>query len=142
MTDLTRTLDALEFAHNFFEARAQMATPGSEGAGKLYECSKGCADAIALLKAQEPRVMTLEEVRGLPPFTPVYVEEIDDPDQGIHITEYINEYVIDEDNLAGAEPGPRIAFSHYRESPEDYGSYWRCWTARPSISQREATPWK
>ena len=54
MTDLTRTLDALEFAHGFFEARAQMATPGSEGAGKLYECAKGCADAIALLKTQEP----------------------------------------------------------------------------------------
>lgn len=54
MTDMTRMLDALEFARNFFEARAQMATPGSEGAGKLYECAKGCADAIVLLKAQEP----------------------------------------------------------------------------------------
>ena len=56
MTDLARMLDALEFARSFFEARAQMATPGSEGAGKLYECAKGCADAIALLKAQEPVV--------------------------------------------------------------------------------------
>ena len=76
MSELTRMLDALEFAHSFFEARAQMATPGSEGAGKLYECAKGCADAIALLKAQEPATVEPKRIE-LADETKAWLDEMD-----------------------------------------------------------------
>ena len=97
--------------------------------------------AIDLLKMHEPRVLKLEELVALNPLTPVYIEECDDPEEDCHITEYIGQYLIPEDNLAGADPGPYIVFRHYSESKEDYGSYWRCWNVRPTYEQRKAAKW-
>lgn len=141
MSDLTRMLDALEFARGFFEARAQMATPGSEGAGKLHECAKGCADAMALLKAQEPRVMTLEEVVALPEGGgDVWIENTSMPG----IPPWIIAATLTE-KMDWQELGA-LWFSddccHYVSDYNiDTADGWRCWTARPTDEQREATPW-
>lgn len=89
-------------------------------------------DAIALLKAQEPRVLTLEEVRNNCPDC-VYVEtktgwlectiqDCGESDKYDGIFVYgINEY--------------------FMESWDIYGKWWRCWSAKPTDEQREATPW-
>lgn len=53
MTNLEKTLAGLEFARNFFKARADMATPGSDGHLLLLGSMKACANAAELLKAQE-----------------------------------------------------------------------------------------
>lgn len=87
-------------------------------------------DATELLRAQEPRVMTLEEAanaecvfydwrtRGVRPAkvtrvpykTGTYrVQRFGDIDEWVHA--------------------------------DEYGEYWRCWTSRPTDEQREATPW-
>ena len=172
MSDLTRTLDALEFARSFFEARAQMATPGSEGACKLYECAKGCADAMEMLKAQEPealdapkpdsdigcwydithnytleqvvnalkaqepRVMTLEEVKqhnnqdGCVWFEqPTYNAVAAFVRRDEEYTEIISPYLL-------GEP-----INHGYMANRFYGLAWRCWSTRPSDEVRRATPW-
>ena len=93
-------------------------------------------DALALLKAQEPRVMTLEEVE--------------------HFT-YGSPYII-ETNLIGSEP--RLMYGLYSYQgiggnfdfaiadgrkhlfDADYGKTWRCWTSRPTQEQRQAVKWE
>ena len=79
-------------------------------------------DAIALLKAQEPMVMTLEEYEAWTnlPFTerdPVFHEER--TERGI-VTCWVNTTVC---------------------SLCEYGKNDRCWTSRPTEEQREATLW-
>lgn len=96
-------------------------------------------DAVRLLKEQEPRVMTLEEVR-----------EWKQPDVWIENDKanFIGDYI---------EPAGRMEFAflssivvgnkkHPDGTPitmdEQYGKKWRCWTARPTDKQREETPWE
>ena len=97
-------------------------------------------DALALLQAQEPRVMTLD----LPP--------AEWHDKAIWL------------EIKGKEPTPclfreytdRMMFGRYerlmcfdvvgssRESGymlKNYGIKWRCWTSRPTEAEREAIPW-
>ena len=88
--------------------------------------------AITLLKAQEPRVLTLEELSTLPIDTPVFIEEIND-ECGWNVF-----YGIDEEK--------DVCFCGFRASAdyydlEEYGMSWRCWTSRPMDKQREETPW-
>ena len=95
------------------------------------ECEKRLhKDALALLKAQEPRVMMLDEcatadlvwydwrtqgvrpakINRVPEKTGTYrVQVFGNIDQWVHA--------------------------------DEYGEYWRCWTSRPTDEHREATPW-
>jgi len=80
-------------------------------------------DAISLLKAQEPRVMTLEEYDAWTdlPFTerdPVFHEER--TERGT-VTCWVNTTVC---------------------SLREYGKNDRCWTSRPTDEQREAVKWE
>ena len=70
MTNLEKTLAGLEFARNFFKARADMATPGSDGHLLLLGGMKACANAAELLKAQEP--ITGETSDGYHTFNELY----------------------------------------------------------------------
>lgn len=97
-------------------------------------------DAIALLKAQEPKVMTLEEVQKTPYTTPIYCEwregevhtALIRPTQKMRVKGYVEMYTDDED----------IGLLNYEMHIMDsYGKTWRCWTSRPTDEQREATPW-
>ena len=92
-------------------------------------------DAIAMLKVQEPRVMTLKEINHL---------------------KYGSPYII-ETNIPSDEP--RLMYGLYSHKgmagnytfdtvdrrrnlfDVDYGKIWRCWTSRPTDEQRKATPW-
>lgn len=97
-------------------------------------------DAIALLKVQEPRVMTLDEI-GKALKMPLWKE-----------TKSANKYLytgwvlahdiqkgegITGTRLGMSEPSGRVVW--YRL--DDYGKTWRCWTSRPTDEQREAKPW-
>lgn len=82
----------------------------------------GIDAAIEKLKAQEPRVMTLEEYEAWidTPFTernPVFHEER--TKRGT-VTCWVNTVVC---------------------TLREYGKNDRCWTSRPADAQREATPW-
>lgn len=102
------------------------------------------------LQAQEPRVLTLEEMKSLSianddalfdkDMTFVWLEAA--ADGYINITRptysFNPEWGIEDDSFyvyyIGTDVGDRLESC-------DYGKTWRCWTARPTDEQREATPW-
>ena len=101
------------------------------------DVSCGCKDklmedSIALLKAQEPRVMTLEEVTE------------DCPD----VVWFDDRHVV---RVFAASPKNEnyhgwVKFiwrdgCERHDHIDGYGKEWRCWTSRPTDAQREATPW-
>lgn len=86
-------------------------------------------NVISLLKAQEPRVLTIEEVEALEEGTIVWVEE----NYGGQM--YLNPMVCNGDRLFG---------NYYLGIDLDL---WLCdgkkrfWTSKPTKEQSEATPW-
>jgi len=101
------------------------------------------SDALALLKAQEPRVMAWREVIGaVLECKPVYIEVKDskDKEHGDDRWAMVTQYG---DSLTN---GMICAMSSYitRETlfKDWYNKTWRCWTSRPTDEQREATPWE
>lgn len=93
------------------------------------------ADALALLKEQEPRVLTVEEIRS----GTVEVAWIEDADKA----EVIPGIWFRLSN----EGGDEAVDIHIRDGfvgarLEVYGKLWRCWTARPTPEQMRDTPWE
>ena len=89
-------------------------------------------DAIALLKAQEPRVMTLEEIMM---FDGAFIVEYN-PERLSRCMNWAMFHFMDEKWVHIWRP--RMV-EHYAR--EQYGFTWRCWTSRPTDAQREATSW-
>ena len=89
-------------------------------------------DALALLKAQEARVMTLEEVNTLD-WDYCYLEQERLP--GKEYRGMLGKYIMN------CVTWPSITAAKISYSSENYGKTWRCWTSRPTDAQREATPW-
>lgn len=92
-------------------------------------------DALALLKAQEPRVMTLEEVEHLTYGSP-YIIETNLPKEEPRLMYGLFSHL-------GLQGNFSFAFTDGRGYlfDVDYGKRWRCWTSSPTDEQREATPW-
>lgn len=94
-------------------------------------------DALALLKAREPRVLTLEEVIERKDSDAVWVEHMDGKmivQPAVLLPSFLD---TDKDCIHFASSW-RTGGSYSRRS---YGTKWRCWTSRPTDEQREATPW-
>ena len=99
-------------------------------------------DVVCFVEAQQPRVLTLEEVvvhYSLPPVFP--------DDLGMQF-----DYLNDIQPLYFDFPHPEDPWIvHWRKYDEvgkyldgwkaDYGKTWRCWTSRPTDEQRKAVPW-
>ena len=101
-------------------------------------------DAIEdALKAQEPRVMTLDEVVEHFSLPPVFV---DDPDAQEDYYEDIQplyfEYPYQEkDPWYVHWRGHAQSQRYLDERRHTYNREWRCWTARPTDEQRNAVAW-
>lgn len=93
------------------------------------------ANAIAMLKAQVPRVMTLMEVLAT---EVVYAEDIDKAEI---IPVLVDRWAHDSIVLVRARLMGSPSLTIYPLISE-YGKRWRCWTSRPTDEQREATPWE
>lgn len=93
------------------------------------------ADALALLKAQEPRVMTIGELRKLQKQDVVWLEDADKEAiiPGIVITTLKKEWQFM--TFTGCS-------GLFCVSCVDYGKRWRCWTSRPDQATREAASWE
>ncbi len=99
-------------------------------------------DALALLKAQEPRVMTLEEIKSLPDETDVWLEESECIVVAVTISKQGENWGIVKENTTffyGIEGNSYNDGGDYEDA--DYGKYWRCWTSRPTPEQRKEVPW-
>lgn len=85
-------------------------------------------------KAQEPRVLTLDELQELQQQDVVWLEDVDKEAiiPGIVVTAYKKEWQF----------ATFIGYSGlFCVSCVDYGKRWRCWTYRPTDAQMEETPW-
>ena len=103
-------------------------------------CETGCVktlakDALALLKAQEPCVMTLGDLRDIgsvwelntPPYLWMDICPSYRWSRGFWV--------------AWREIYDMIDGLHPTYDADNYGKIWRCWTAKPSLKQMEETPW-
>ena len=92
-------------------------------------------DALALLKAQEPRVMTLGDLRDIgsvwelntPPYLWMEINPSYRWTRGFWV--------------AWREIYDMIDGLHPTYDADNYGKTWRCWTSRPDEKRREETPW-
>lgn len=88
--------------------------------------------AIALLKEQEPRVMTLEEVKVCK--EPVYLEEIPFSIFG----SFFNWGLVCTANKNDVTVSVMLRNATVRHCAcAMYGKRWRCWTAKPTDKQRQ-----
>lgn len=105
---------------------------------RLVECgdkldASVVQNAIVLLKAQEPRLMTLEEVEAATGVD-LYLEISTHADEIPYIT-------------AATLAGVGVVGVTFYCGSFMFGAYnkriygWRCWTSRPTDAQREAEPW-
>ena len=90
-------------------------------------------ERIGKLKAQEPRVMTLEEVTEDKPD----VVWFDDRHYKLTYPAFVSN---------GEVTGWIVSLSNgcleRHDHIDGYGKEWRCWTSRPTDAQREAIPWE
>lgn len=101
-------------------------------------------DAIALLKAQEPRLLTLEEVVAHYSLPPVFPDDFGmQEDYYEDIQPLYFEFPHDkEDPWIVHWRGHAQVARYLDEWRHSYNKKWRCWTSRPTDAQREAEPWK
>ena len=88
-------------------------------------------DIIALLKAQEPRVMTLEELKSLERDAVVWYEHDGVNKQRPRIVDQVYD-----SGIIFTDGG------HWQFNADAYGKKFRLWTSRPTDEQREAIPWE
>ena len=133
--DTKRICAELDHIRSYFEAKAD--TCIGNGKMLLLNWANMARDALELLKAQVPRLLTRDEVMALP-----NGEETNAP------------VVMEQRVPIGTWDGGSIcqwrgaAFVH--ETAEDYafyynwdtyGQYWRCWSALPTVEQRKEVKW-
>lgn len=96
-------------------------------------------DTIAMLKAQEPHVLTLDEVKAMKRYTICAVEQ---RSKVLHTTfnaEYYATVTIGQRNYL--DFGLYADVNPFRRSEGGYGKTWRCWNTKPSKEQMEAVKW-
>lgn len=101
---------------------------------------EGCSpqlirDALALLREQEPRVMTLEEIRSGAAEV-VWLEDADKP----NVIPGIRFKLMDEDGDEAVAIHVMDGFVGARL--EVYGKMWRAWTSRPTPEQMRDAKWE
>ena len=101
-----------------------------EGRGCIHQLIR---DAIALLKAQEPRVMTYDE---LATFDGAFLIESSAISSQLDWV-----FFFDTDTKSDAIWVEGFDGERYVVYREDYGTYTRCWTSRPDRATREAVKW-
>ena len=100
-----------------------------DGIGELFAVSgEDLQNAIALLKAQEPRVMTSTEVG-----TWVMIDRVDRAPIVVEVRNRFMAWVVGDEYYD--LPDSNLSL-------ELYGKRWRCWTSRPDDKRRAETPWE
>ena len=89
-------------------------------------------DALALLKEQVARVMTLDEVKSFD-WDYCYLEEERLP--GKEYREICGDYALT------CITWPCIASMRIQHGDDSYGKKWRCWSAKPTDEQRQEVKW-
>lgn len=131
MTKLEKVIQGIECCHNI-----QCASCPYYNYGKTVDSCVPVlwTDVLDLLKAQQPRVLTLEEVSNCKPML-VWVEKSH--------AEGLDKSLCPIEITGCGTKGIGFHYGHFDYRTYNRGVYgWRCWTAKPTDEQREATPWE
>lgn len=90
-------------------------------------------------KAQEPRVMTLDEVKAMDRLTYCVIEPHSKVIKNTFNAEYRGIVAIGTDNFL--DFGLYADTNPYRRTEAGYNKTWRCWTSRPTDEQRKVVKW-
>jgi len=131
MNDRDKVISRLQIIRTWAEVGKNY--DGIQGDGCLRDIVDWIDDALVLLKEQEPRVLTLEEVEDLP-YGHVLIET--DKSDSLRWLDALlfcknTNYSFDFITLEGRA----------RLLGTEYNREWRCWSAKPTDEQREAVPW-
>ncbi len=101
-------------------------------------------DALALLKAQQPRLLTLEEVIAHYSLPPVFPDDFGmQEDYYEDIQPLYFEFPHDkEDSWIVHWRGHAQVSRYLDEWRHSYNKKWRCWTSRPDEKVRAETAWQ
>lgn len=135
MTDREKVIKGLESLHRRLLDAATLDSIAMLDANMV-------SDSIALLKAQEPRVMTWRDVIGAAlGCKPVYIEVKDSEDKELGDDRWAM-LTQHKDSITN---GMIRAMSSYVTSEvlfaDWYNKSWRCWTSLPTEEQRKAVAW-
>ena len=98
-------------------------------------------DALALLREQEPRLMTLDEVIRHYSLPPVFVDDLSAQEDYLEdIAPLYFDFPV-ADSFAVHWRGYHSVSRYLDDWKASYGEKWRCWTARPTDEQRKAVKW-
>lgn len=134
MTDREKVIDNLEYhIHLLYDVIPHVSRDDGE---YLEAAAKTMSDAIILLKAQEPRVMTESELdEYISSFDGEAAIWIEHKTLGLHCATLWSN-----NPSRSGKDFYDIRYECYYERSA-IGSHWRPWTRRPSDAQRGATPW-
>lgn len=141
--DSDRICEILDEIDLYFYGCYQNAESETRACYKFYDYMSAVDEAkeLILRAKQEARLLTLEEVRELPPETLLWREFKNQthvvPVEMIAVRKS-NEF---EDTFFANPPEEIVAFGDGCDSTEDYGSYYRLWTAKPTEEQRREEKW-
>lgn len=138
MTNLNKVKFALE---NCMKFRCDLC-PYADKNGAFGTCyEKMLHDTLDVIKEQEPRVMTLEEVKSLPDKADVFLEEVDCIVVAATISRQGEKWGMlpDATFFYGIESTSYESDKYYND---DYGRWWRCWTSRPTDELTRDTKWE
>lgn len=143
MADIEKVIEGLKMCQYSSKSNCDGCPYAYDAMGYINECTADLAsDALELLKEQEARLLTFEEVKkhySIPgellkdihvyvdyanDIEPLYLECPDDDGFVVHWRIY--------DSIA----------KRLDDWREDYGKTWRCWTKKPTIMQRMAVKWE
>lgn len=140
MTDRERVMKELSWIINNFPKQKD---PKDAAEKMCNAINTYCSDALSLLKEQEPRVMTLDEVLTGEDFM---WAEIYTPNKWSWCVIYAKiSPVVSNDEIVKIEEDCGTAWT---KNKSEYGKRgfldggWRCWSARPSEQQMRDTPWE
>ena len=91
--------------------------------------------ALTLLKEQEPKILTLEEVKKLSDHDVAYIETT--------ISSFVNPAIYQPEN--GNDDYACVVSTWLKSgfyAWNTYGKDWRLWTHKPTQEQMEAAPWQ
>ena len=131
MPEREKVIRGLIACKNHWCAECSYAMPGMKCCGRdqMFD------NALALLKEQKPRVMTLKEIRTGEIET-LWIEVEGKP----HIFPGIWYRCSKKDGIPAIDITLNTGI--VRGTVVSYGYAWRCWTSRPTEEQRQNTPWE
>lgn len=136
MADLKNVIEHLQIIRTWAELDGKM------GRGMEPKCCLRVAEwvdeALVVLKVQQPRVMTLEDIRVIYHRREDHVWPFDTPpylwvDTNSNTAHYWMSWSNVVDCLEERFP---------KYDPDYYGKTWRCWTTKPDEKVRAETPWE